>query len=1062
MNEKKFQVRIPLQKCLINTCMTIFFLFACIFDPMTGSIYANTENSIEQQQKKQITGTIVDVEDIPIIGANIIEVGTTNGTITDMDGNFSLEVGDNAVIRISYIGYLDQEINTSGQTVINITLQEDTQTLEEVVVVGYGTQRRVNLTGSVNSVNMSEISESRPITNISSGLAGLAAGVYVNSASNRPADDNSSILVRGQGTLNNSAPLVIVDGVESNIANVNPADIENMSILKDAASSSIYGSRAANGVILITTKKGRAGKIQLNYNGYISSQSVYDRIEPVSNYADYMELMNEGMRNSGQTAPFSTESINKWREMEGVDPVAYANNDWRKEVFRTANSQNHSISLSGGSENIRFFSSFRYMDNPGVIERAGVTRYDLRTNVEAKVKDWLSIGTNLSGGTSNTGLGTDILDDVFLYAQASTPGFVLRAPDGRYGSVSIPTEDNAQANNVLHRLNGTEGSDKTQRGAAKFYAIMTPFEGLTINGSYSYETSNRKRWSKPVFHDRWNFLTNTIASVGTGRTSITNLAAKTDRYFMDATATYEKMLFNHLDFKAMVGTSQELYEHEQFSATRQDLIDPSLSVIDAAIGDSNSSGTKYGWAMRSYFGRLNFNWNEKYLLELNLRADASSRFLRDRRWGYFPSASAGWRIDQEPFMEPVIGKTLSSLRLRASYGTLGNNALGSGSTLNSRNYDALSVYSLSNYILNDGLQLGLSQTSIANALLTWEQTYMSNFGIDMSFIDNKLSSTIDIFNKRTVGILIDLPAPLVHGLATIPKQNSATVVNNGVELSLGWRDKIKDFSYNIGGNISYIRNKVVKYKGDDYTIIDNGLIKEGHPIGAQYLLTADRLITTQQDLDLVQQIIDNAPIDPATGNPRNPFAAYGRPGLGDILYKDINGDGVINDEDRTTFGNGTNPTWMFGITLGAEYKGFDFSALIQGVADLKVYYQDEYFRPLVRGGYQINKQIADGRWYEGRETPAKYPRLLEYSDLRNMRPSSFWLTNKAYLKVRNIQLGYSLPTSLVSKADIERVRFYVSLENFFTFTSYPGIDPEVAKTNYPSMCQAVFGFNLTF
>ncbi len=1036
----------------------ISFLCFWVFSMLSPNMAMANPNSdysiLTEQQPTTLKGRVVDNKAEAIIGASIIVKGTNIGTITNMDGNFELNVSSlNLTIVVSYVGYKTLEMPLNGKNNITITINEDNALLDEVVVVGYGSQKKVNLTGSVSSVNMSELAESRPVTNISSGLAGLAAGVYVNSSSNRPNNDNASIMVRGQGTLNNSSPLVIVDGVESNIANVNPEDIENMSVLKDAASSSIYGSRAANGVILITTKKGKAGKIEINYNGYLSLQSVANTIEPVTNYANYMELINEGMKNSNQSLPFSQGSIDTWRSMEGKEPLKYPNNDWRKEVFKTSNSQNHALSLSGGADNVRFFSSFRYMDNPGVIEKAGVTKYDIRTNVEAKLKKWISIGTNLNAGTSNLGLGTYALDDVFTFAQASTPGLVLRSPDGRYGSVSN-LEENSQSNNVLQKLNNTTGEDKMQRGGAKFYTNINPFSGFTVTSSFSYDTYNEKRWSKPVFIDRWNFLTDAVAIPGKGRTNISNYAAKTDRYFMDISGTYEKTLFDRLNLKAMAGASQEQYSSENFSTSKLDLIDPSLSVIDAAVGDASSSGSKFEWAMRSYFGRVNLTWSDKYLLELNLRADGSSRFLSNKRWGYFPSFSAGWRIDQESFMSSLLDKGLSSLKLRASYGSLGNNSVG--------NYDALSVYSIGNYVLNGSVQQGLYQNSIANSLLTWEQTYMANFGLDFSFFNNRLSSTIDVFNKKTVGILISLPAPLVHGTASIPKQNSATVVNNGIELTLGWQDKVGDFNYYVKGNLSYIQNEVTKYKGDDYTIVNNGLIKEGLPIGIQYLLTADRIISSDDDLALVQKMIDNAPIDPITNIKKNPFAAYGKPSKGDLLYKDMNDDGVINDDDKTTFGSGANPTIMYGVTLGASYKGFDFSTLLQGTAGLKMYYADQYYNPSVRWGYQINQEIADGRWYEGRTTPAKFPRLLNYSDTKNTRPSDFWLADKSYFKIRNIQLGYSLPKTLLKKVEIERVRFYVSLENYFTFTSYRGIDPEVSNTDYPSMRQAVFGFNFTF
>ena len=1010
-------------------------------------------NVVEKTFQK-ISGTITSLTDgNGVSGASITVKGTSRGTTSNPQGYFEIEAVPGEVLVITAIGYKPVEVTVTAENTYSLRMEAVSTQLEDIVVVGYGTQRKVNLTGSVSSVSMSDVTKGRPVTNLSRGLAGLAAGVYINSASNRPSNDNANILVRGQGTLNNSAPFVVIDGMEGNISSVNPEDIENISILKDAASSSIYGSRAANGVILITTKKGKSGRVQFNYNGYLSLESVANTIEPVSNYADYMELLNEGLKNANQKTPFTQATIDLWRQNENGDQLKYPNVDWRNEVFRTAKANTHNISASGGSDKISFFSSFRYADNPGIIEKAGVTRYDLRTNLEAKIKDWLSLGTNLSGGTTNVGLGSYALDDLFTYTGASTPGMVLRAPDGRYGAVNN-SEDDPQANNVLHRLNNITGENKRYSANTRFYGILRPFKGFTINSSFNYRLSTERRWNKPVFLDRWNFLTNTIAISGTGRSSIFNTSTQTDQYFMDISGTYENTYLNNLNVKAMAGASQEQLIYQAFGTTRMDLIDPSLEVIDAAIGESSSSGSKYDWAMRSYFGRLNFNWDEKYLLELNLRADGSSRFLPERRWGYFPSASVGWRIDREPFMRSIIDRgVLTNFKLRASYGSLGNNAVG--------NYDALSVYSLSNYVLNGTVQQGLAKLTIANAALTWEKTVMANIGADLGFLNNRLGATIDVFNKKTLGILIDLPAPLVHGIASIPKQNSATVVNNGLELSLEWKDRIGDVSYFIKGNLSYIKNKVIKYKGDQYTIVGNGLIKEGLPIQTQYLRVVDRIVQNDEDLALVQKIIDNAPIDPLTGLKKNPFA-YGTPVKGDLLYKDLNNDGLINDDDRTTFGSGPNPKYLYGLSLGADFKGFDFSALLQGVSGVQMYYNDLYYNSYVRWGYQINKAIADGRWYEGRTTPATFPRLLDYANTKNSVANSFWLVDKSYLKIRNIQLGYTIPKNIMSGTGISGLRVYASLENYFTFTKYPGIDPEVNGFNYPSMKQAVFGLNFSF
>lgn len=1046
----------------------------------TCSVWANDvqsqtphKDAIESiLQNKVVTGVISDQYG-PVIGANVIVKGTTIGTITDMDGKFSLEVPADAVLQISYIGYLTQEIQvTKSTTTVNVILKEDSETLEEVVVVGYGTQKKVNMSGSVSAVNVSELTESRPITNVSQALAGVAAGVNVMSSSNQPGNDNAAIKVRGQGTLNDSAPLVIIDGAEAGINTVNPQDIESISILKDAASASIYGSRAANGVILITTKSGKAGNLRIDYNGYISctSTAIPDHMQPVSNYADYMELINEGYKNAGLATMFSDGVIKEWRDDAGRNPLKYPNTNWLEESFKNSVAHNHVVSMSGGSEKIKFYSSFGYQKNPGVMDNTGFEKYNARFNVSADVKEWLNISAQLSGYLSNMdpaakytndkNIDTTV-DNVFTFAAATTPGMVFRAPDGRFGDVNN-SEDSSQCsnNNPLLRLNSVEGNIRKTNMRSRFIGTLKPFKGFTLTGSYSYEFVDEERKSKPVFHDIWNFLTETSASTKK-KTNLSNYDGKIERFFNDVVARYEtRLIQDKLGINAMLGASQEMYRSHNFTAKRNDLLDTSIGALDGATGDSSASGNSTEWVMRSYFGRVNLDWEQKYLLELNLRADQSSRFLKGNRTGYFPSASFAWRMDQEAFMQPLMDKGLSSLKLRLSYGSLGNNSVG--------DYDALSVLAGKkyNYSLNGQLAMGVARAKIANANLSWEATYMTNVGVDFGFLNNRLTGTVDYFHKKTKDILINLPAPDVHGNASIPKQNSAEVLNQGIELTLGWQDKIGDFEYGINGNFTYVKNEVTKFKGKDkggISFDDDSadIIWEGHPINSQYGLRVDRIIQTDEDLALVQQMIDNAPI--VDGKKVNPFAAFGTPEKGDLLYKDINGDGIVDTDDREILSDGPNPKFQFGLNLNASWKGIDFAVLFQGQAGAKaVWAHDLVNTSSVRHGYQLNKEVAEGRWYEGR-TDAKYPRLLEYNNRKNKQSSDFFLENLAFLKIRNIQLGYTLPSKWTKKASLERVRFYGTLENFFTFTSFRGFDPEMGcSVAYPAMKNVVFGLNLSF
>lgn len=1014
-----------------------------------------------QQAKHTVKGIVEDLLG-PVTGANVVEKGTTNGTITDIDGNFTLDVSPNSVLVISFIGYKEQQVPVNNQTVFRIKLTEDSQALDEVVVVGYGVDKKVNLTGSVASIRMDELADSRPMTDVSQGLAGMAAGVQVTSSSNKPGDNTASIMIRGQGTLNNAAPLIIIDGVEGSLNSVAPQDIESLSVLKDAASAAIYGSRAANGVVLITTRSGKQGKVKIDYNGYLSWESVGKTFDLVSNYADYMDLINEGYLNSNQPAKYSDKIIQEWRANEGGDALKYPNTDLMDAMFKTSLSNNHTLSVSGGSDKFRFYTSFGYLNTPGVMDNSGYEKYQARVNLEMDVKPWLKLGANMNGYMAFTEQGTNKMEDVFKYASATSPGMVFQAPDGRFGGMNNDEDDPQNAaNNPLWRLNSTEGKIENRYIKARFFGTLTPFKGFTLTGSFNYAFRNKIDDSKPIFLERWNFLSNTLSSTGIVQTSIMNSDYKWNNYTMDLVASYNNKV-SKLEYTVMAGASQELFRYKWFKTSKQDLLDVGLNSLDGATGAASSSGNTVEWAMRSYFGRVKLNWDDKYLAEFNLRADGSSRFLKDNRWGYFPSGSVAWRISEEGFMKDWAPSVeLSNLKLRASYGTLGNNALRSTNADIEGNYDAQSLYSVSNYVLNNTIAMGVARKSIPNGNLTWEKTKILNVGLDMGFLNNRLTGTVEYFHKKTEDILIDLPAPLVNGNADIPRQNAGVVVNKGVELTVGWQDQIRDFSYFVNANATFLNNKVTRFKGNESSIDVANMILEGQAINVQYGYRVDRLIQTQADLDYVQQFVDNTPIDPATGKPKKTFPGN-RPELGDLLYKDLNRDGVINDEDREIIGHGPTPEFTFGLNLGAAYKGFDFSMLIQGVTGVETYWQDTYFRPSVRQGYQLSRKITDGRWHENIQGQAAYPRLLEHSDTRNTLASDFWIQNKSFVKIRNIQLGYTFPKTLLPNIAIDRLRIYTSLENFFTFTKYDGLDPEVSGVDYPAMKQVVLGVNLSF
>lgn len=1012
---------------------------------------------ILQQEKKTITGTVTDEHGEPIIGANVIEKGTSNGATTDLDGLFSLTISDAATLQISYIGYLTQEVPVRYQTHITVTLLEDYQKLDEVVVIGYGTQKKVNLTGAVSSVKMDALND-RPVTNATNMLAGLAAGLSVtNSGGNTPGFEAQTIRIRGQGTLNDSNPLVVVDGMTgTSISDINPQDIETISILKDAASSAIYGSRAANGVILITTKKGAEGTTRITYSGNVSFEKVAKRLNLVTDYADFMEIQNAGLIANGQAARFSQGKIDEWRNDAGMNPTVYPNTDWQDHIYRNPSVvQNHNLSVTGGSKAARYNLSFGYVNNPGMIYHTDYERYQLRANVDVEIKPWLSVGTNLFGYVDTNHPSSQVAaaggDVIWGYGAFNTvPGMTLYDPEtGFYGGVQNPEEENVSNANPYRRMwfYKDDFPIRTNRTVAKVYGSLKPIKGLSIDASFSYNYWVRNTEQHLTDRDLYRFTLDgpVLLREGVVRTYIRKYNYRNTFRTSDVTARYERKI-DKLDASIMAGASQEYNKYENELFRRYDLVDESLTALDAAATDGPVGGNYTEWAMRSYFGRINLVWDNKYMLEANLRADGSSKFAPGERWGYFPSVSAGWRISEEKFMHKY-HDWLNSLKLRASYGSLGNNST-------STYYMYQSLYSATNYILNNTITGGLSQTVLSNANLTWESTYMTNIGIDYGFLRNRLSGSLEWFNRDTKGILISLPVPLEHGTTTVPNQNAGEVNNRGFDFDINWTDHIDKVTYSVGFNMGFVRNKVTKFQGDVSSISGVYKIQEGKPINQIYVITVDRIVRDQSDLDYVQSLVDKNP---------NYFATYQRPELGDFLYADANNDGVLDTDDRVEIGHGNNPRFSYGANLGLSWNNFDFSMLLQGVGDYDVYYNNQAFRFVTVMGQSLIKDITDKAWTPENPYNSKYPRLRNNSNSKNNQASDAFVHNAAYLRCKNIQLGYTVPKHISQKFFVESLKVYTSIDNLFTITSFPGLDPEIASNvGYPSIRQYSVGLNVSF
>ncbi|MDE6870938.1 MAG: TonB-dependent receptor [Bacteroidales bacterium] len=1045
--------------------MLAFCLVAAMACPVfSGTAYAQDAVSGGLSGKNAvvtISGTVTDMEGEPVPGAAVQVKGSSRLiTGTDLDGNFVLEnIPEKSVLVVSCVGFSSQKVNVrkKDREHYNIMLEMNQSLLNEVVVVGYATQKKVDMTGSVSSISKGVLDD-RPLTNATNALAGLASGMTItNSGGNTPGYESQSIRIRGQGTLNDASPLVVVDGMAGiAISDINPQDIESISILKDAASASIYGSRAANGVILITTRTGSERSPKITYSGNVSFEVVAKRLNLVTDYADFMEIQNAGLIVNGQAARFSQEKINEWRNDAGQNPTVYPNTDWQDYIYRNPSVvQNHNLAVTGGTKTVRYNLSFGYVNNPGMIYNTNYERFQLRANLDIDIKPWLSVGTNIFGyldtnnpSSSNAAAGGDVIFGSGAFN--TVPGMTLYDPaTGLYGGIQNPEDENVSNFNPYRRqwFYKDEFPIRTQRAVTKLYARVSPVKGLEIRGAFSYNMWGRNEEYQLCDRDLYRFTMDgpVLIREGVVRTYIKRYNYRNTYRTSELTASYAFDI-NKFNASFLLGASQEYNKAENENFMKYDLADDSLTSLDAAATNGPVGGNYTEWAMRSYFGRIVLNYDDKYLLEANFRADGSSRFAPGNRWGYFPSVSAGWRISGEQFMKGASG-WLSLLKLRASYGSLGNNATTSY-------YMYQSLYSTANYILNNGIAGGFAQTALANPDLTWEKTYMANVGLDFSFFKDRLRGTVDLYNKDTRGILISLPVALEHGTSTVPNQNAGEVNNRGVDLDISWNDNIGRVSYNIGFNMGFVDNHVTRFQGDVPSV--NGVFKtqEGKPFNQLYVITVDRIVRDDADLEYVQSLVDSNP---------DYFATYQRPELGDFLYADANGDGKLDADDRVEIGYGQLPRFTYGINLGVNWNRFEFSMLLQGTGYNPVYYNNQAFRFVTVMGQSLNKDITDNAWTQDNPYDSIYPVLRNSSNGKNNIASDAFVHDASYLRCKNIQLGYTIPQRISKKFFVRNLKVYASIDNLFTITKFPGLDPEISATvGYPAVRQYSVGINLSF
>ena len=1051
-----------------------------------------------------VSGVVTDDSGAPLPGVFVSEKGTQNATSTDADGKYSLTVSSKSALVFSSIGFAEAEQSVpAAGGVVDVQMSSDVNYLDEVVVVGYGVQKRANLTGAVSSINFKEGLETRPITSTSSALGGLAPGLAVTQTSGQPGEDGATLRIRGNTTLNSNSPLVLVDGIEYGMDNINPQDIETITVLKDASSTAIYGSRAANGVILITTKSGSAGKVHISYSNNFTLQMPYlGKLEYVTDYAESMRLCNEGADNIGITHQYSDQTIALWenakKDPDGLNAygvknsIAYPNTDWFKEVFHNGFMHSHNLSFSGGTEKVKAYASLGFMDNKGVMSHHGMSsgyrKIDIRTNIEVKFTNWLKAGAKVFGERQDYGMMD--LSSGFQYLKMVVPGMYPGEPD-KWGYIATD-EENPNANNIFKNMASRDGKKFYYRASATAFLNIQLYKGLTLeltaNHNLSYMNEHMYSMSTRV----WNYVADSVQSESSLATAWNrNSVSSSFRTNGEALLRYNGSFGKH-EVGALAGYSINYHIAPWHNVEKQGKSDWAITEMSAYTNLVSSDSGNSEWGLMSGFGRVNYAYDERYLFEANLRYDGSSRFAPESRWGLFPSFSAGWNISREPWMKGA-SSWLDNLKLRASWGITGNN--------NSGNYAWQSTFASVDVVSGGEDVSGLIMTALGNRALEWETTKTGDIGLDFGFFGNRLTGEIDGYIRNTTGILYQPAIYMTMGYVSPPWENMAAVQNKGFEIALKWRDGIgKDFSYSIGLNLAYNITTVKKYKGklvqewrtdaDDNPIYYNnigdvaksgfgGYILEDHILGDQYIrqryhgsgagysgegevdITAgpkDGMIRTQADMDWVIAMI-TAGYKFQGGQSVSKNTLY----YGDFIYADINGDGNYGDENDKIFtGHSNVPKVTMGINLGFKWKGLDFYALITGAFGFYLNWNTSvYNTSLVNKAQAIMRRIADDH-YSADNPNGTYPRLT-YNKSINDELSDFYHYKGDYAKIKSLQLGYSLPKRWMEKIHAEGIRFYVNAENIATFTKYPGLDPEIGTSiGYPLMRSVAGGFQLTF
>lgn len=1035
---------------LLKRCTLLMAYFFCTALLMAQSI--------------RVTGTVTDEKSEPIIGAAISVKGTTTGVITDFDGKFSLDVpGEGSVLEFSYISYEKQEIRVSSRRVFDVKLREDQQMLDEVVVVGYGTQKRANLTGAVGTVNSEELT-SRIMPNTSSLLQGRVPGLQITQNSGQPGNESNDIQIRGMGTFSSagSEPLVLIDGVEGDMNKLNPNVIESVSVLKDAASAAIYGSRAANGVILITTKNGKEGRLNIDFNYNFSLQSPSMKQDRITNSVEFMELMNKAIAHTKDglgTKDYTQEQIEAYRQGAISNPKQYpVGNDWIDDVTRTAPMHQYFLSVNGGKDGTTYNFGAGALNQKGTMIETGYKKYDVQFNLKTNLGGRVTFGTNIMFSTSDryepavtSGTPPEAIlkfnstEDQMLCAYAQSPLFEPYLPDGsgRFAAYAYPSKG-GNKNPVAIAKNGNQKKFKEYYVLASAFANVKILEGFNaeVKGSVKYQDTQGKALTVSTLgYDYHPNADGEYAQVSTWNSTANQLSVRNEKevqYTLFATLNYMATFNNDHNVSAMAGYNQEYFRYDKLIGYRVGMPTSDMWELDTSpsAGQLNV-GNAYDWALQSLFGRVNYDYQGKYLLEANIRYDGTSRLRSGNRWGAFPSFSAGWRASEESFMKNI--EWLSNLKLRASWGQLGNQNIG--------NYPYQDLLATNDYNFNGVLEQGIYKKALNVPDIKWETTTATDIGLDFGVFNSRLYGSVDWYKKVTKDILRQLQVPDHIGL-TGPWVNDGEMENSGWEFVLGHQNKIGDFRYGINANLETYKNKLLKYGARE---IGTGVIKEeGLPWNTFYLYVFDGIYQNQEE-------IENGP-KPITGT---------QPG--DMKYKDISGpdgvpDGKIDGYDRTTV-DGAFPKFNYGFNINMEYKGFDLTLFFQGVHGRKIYVKEWGIAPFRQSS---PPPVFWRDAWDGEGTSNTIPHIFNENYAPNTQQSTWWLQSASYLRLKNLQFGYTIPANLTTRYGVQNLRVFFSGDNLLTFTDFfQGLDPErTASSNaraaiYPQNRVLTFGIKVT-